>query len=102
MIDRKIKVYECNKKRHCRFNFYCDQCRYTTDKVFALNGSKVLEFEKEIRSKDNRKIAFVFRESGEVVEWDEDSQRRMMYLTDGLSYTDEKSMEIHRKEGRLK
>lgn len=102
MIDRKRFAYKCNKKRKCRFNVNCDRCSYSSDKTFAVNGTKEYEFEKVSTSKDGEKIAFVFKATGKTVEWDERRQREMMFLTDGFAYTDDKSMEIHRKEGRLK
>lgn len=102
MIDRKVKIYDCNKQRHCRFNKHCDDCHLTSDKTFAVNHSEVYEFEKMVESKDGQKVAIIFKRSGETIDWDEESQRRMMYLTDGFTYTDKKSMEIHRKAGRLK
>lgn len=101
MINRMQKIYKCNGKEKCRYSYHCqERCFYTTSREFSESGHRMLEYERSIEKGD--KVAFIFRKVGEPIEWDEKSQRISMYLKDGNRYTDEPSMEIHRKEGRLK
>lgn len=100
MINRYSKIYRCNGQEHCRYSYLCqERCFFTTSEEFALDGHRMLEYERTVEKGD--KVAFVFKKVGKPIQWDDRKRRRMMYLKDGLRYTDKPSQERYRKDGTL-
>lgn len=100
MIKRYKKIYLCNGQEHCRYNAHCqEQCFYTTSEEFAKDGHRMLEYERMIEKGD--RVAFIYKKVGNPIQWDERKRRRMMYLKDGLKYTDIPSQKRYREDGTL-